>query len=138
MVDGRVFEDSNCEESQVFETNQLLNTLGINILVGFLLVVAFEMNRKMKSIYMKRLTKDKLFKHKPPRTPEEPPETFLGWISTLNAVTEDDILRMVGLDGYMLIRYINICFRISLFITFWGMVVLVPIYVNSGGNSCAW
>lgn len=138
MVDGRVFENSECDESQVFETNQLLNTLGINILVGFLLVVAFEVNRKMKSIYMKRLTKDKLYKHKPPRTPEEPPETFLGWIGTLNAVTEDDILRMVGLDGYMLIRYINICFRISLFITFWGLVVLVPVYANSGGNSCAW
>ena len=38
----------------------------------------------------------------------------------------------------MLIRYINICFKISLFLTIWGMVVLVPIYSNAQNKHFSW
>ena len=41
-------------------------------------------------------------------------------------------------DGYMLIRYINICFKISLFLTIWGIVVLVPIYSNAQNKHFSW
>jgi hypothetical protein len=44
---------------------------------------------------------------------------------------------MVGMDGYMLIRYLNACFRIACFSMFLGLGVLVPIYLTAGGYSAA-
>jgi len=38
---------------------------------------------------------------------------------------------MIGLDGYMLIRYINICFKTTVFFTIWGLVLLLPVYVRA-------
>lgn len=35
---------------------------------------------------------------------------------------------MVGLDAYMYLRYIKICLKLSVFLTLWGLVVLVPTY----------
>ena len=45
---------------------------------------------------------------------------------------------MVGLDAYMLMRYINICCKTSLFLMFWGLVVLVPVYSNGSQGCVAW
>ena len=43
-------------------------------------------------------------------------------------MTEEDLLHMVGLDAYMMIRYIHICFKITAFISFWGVFVLAPVF----------
>lgn len=43
-------------------------------------------------------------------------------------MSDEHLLEMVGLDGYMCIRYITICFRTGCFLSFWGLVVLVPIF----------
>jgi len=129
-------EDGRCDPLEIKETKQLLNTLFINIGVWIVLVGVFEFNRHMKSIYLKRRMKDKFVRAG--RVPPEPGTGFLGWISTLNTISEDDMLQMVGLDGYMLMRYINICFHITLFISVWGACVLAPFYANSGGGHCAW
>ena len=53
-------------------------------------------------------------------------------------VGEEDLLRMVGLDGYMLIRYINVCFRMSVFYSLWGVIVLVPVYSSAPGKHVSW
>ena len=128
---------TDCDSSNgPSETLQLANTLFINAVVFVALVLFFEVNRHMRSIYQKRLTKEKLVQSG--RTPPAPPRYLFGWLMTLARISEDDLLHMVGLDGYMLLRYINICFRISLFLTFWGVVVLVPVYGNSAGKNCGW
>jgi hypothetical protein len=41
---------------------------------------------------------------------------------------------MVGLDGYMLIRFLGICFRVSLFLSFFGLLILVPCYAYAPGG----
>jgi hypothetical protein len=46
-------------------------------------------------------------------------------------VSELELLQMIGLDGYMMIRYLNICMRLSLFLSFFGLVVLVPVYATA-------
>ena len=53
-------------------------------------------------------------------------------------VDEEDFLHMVGLDGYMLLRYINVCFRMSVFFTIWGLIALVPVYGRAKGRHVAW
>lgn len=41
---------------------------------------------------------------------------------------------MIGLDGYMLIRYINICFKTTVFFTIWGLFLLLPVYVRANSE----
>jgi len=128
--------DPNSLNAGTSETQQLLNTLLINAVVFVVLMLCFEASRNLKSIYLKRLTKERLVNSG--RVPPVPPRHMFGWVGTLAAISEDDLLHMVGLDGYMLMRYINICFRISAFLTLWGLVVLVPVYGNSSGGNCGW
>ena len=127
---------AKCDLTEVLETRQLLNTLCINIGVWVVLLGVFEVNRHMKSIYLKRSMKETFIRAG--RVPPPPSTGILGWLSSLRSVSEDDILTMVGLDAYMLMRYINICFRITLFISLWGVLVLAPYYASSGGGHCSW
>lgn len=129
--------DPNSVNAGTSETQQLINTLYINIVVFVILLLFFEINRHMKSVYLFRMTKEKLVNGgRVP--PVQPPSYLFGWIVALGRITEDEILQMVGLDGYMLMRYINICFRICAFLTFWGLAVLVPVYGSSSGKNCGW
>jgi len=41
---------------------------------------------------------------------------------------------MIGLDGYMLIRYINICFKTTVFFTIWGLLLLLPVYAHANNE----
>ena len=136
MVMNSMPDTRECDEAQVIETNQLLNNLFLNMFMAVVLLLVFEGSRNMKSIYMKRLTKDKFVKGG--RVPAQPSSTLFGWLRALNEISEEDVLHMVGLDGYMMLRYIHICGRICAFISFWGLLVLVPYYGNSGGKECAW
>lgn len=111
------------------DTNTLLNTLSVNSIFFAIFVVVFEFNRHIKPIYLKRLNKKFI---KSGRVPPAPAKYPLGWIVAISAIEDDEILRMVGLDGYMLLRYILLCFRFSMFVTFWGLVVLTPIYKQAG------
>lgn len=92
----------------------------------------FEGNRFYKQIYLKR---SQLRFQEKDRVPPIPPEYIFGWAVSIYSITELDILRMVGLDGYMLLRYHTICFKLALFMSFWGFLILVPIYSYSGGES---
>lgn len=112
--------------------DQLLYTLWINVVVFASLMACFELNRHVKSIYLQRTQHPKYTKTE--RVPPIPPSYPFAWIVASLAVTEDQILEMVGLDGYMLIRYIHVCWRICAFITFFGLIVLVPIYATAGQN----
>ena len=38
------------------------------------------------------------------------------------------VAKLVGLDAYMLLRYIRLCLRITAMSTFWGLAVLLPLY----------
>ena len=100
MVLNSLPDAKECDETQIIETNQLLNNLFLNILMAIVLMLIFEGSRHIKSIYMKRVTKDKFVKGG--RVPEVPPSHIFGWLKTIET-TEEDILHMVGFDGYMLL-----------------------------------
>ena len=44
---------------------------------------------------------------------------------------------MVGLDAYMYLRYIKICLKLSIFLTFWGLLVLVPVYKSNHASAAS-
>ena len=89
-------------------TNGMLTTLLISML-GFVVIQAtFEYNRNYKQIYLKRL--QKRFIHVG-RVPPEPPKHVFGWLREIMKLSELDILRQVGLDGYMFLRFQTICYK---------------------------
>ena len=45
---------------------------------------------------------------------------------------------MVGLDGYMLLRYHTLCIKLCLFLTFWGLLVLLPVYSTVPSEIGGW
>lgn len=116
---------------QYFILLGLLTTLYINISLFIFILILFEFNKKYKQIYLKRFQQRFIDSG---RVPEEPPDSILGWLVCLWNVTELDVLRMVGLDAYMLLRYHVVCYKLAIFYTFWGLLVLLPIYCTVDGN----
>ncbi len=72
------------------------------------------------------------------RVPPAPSWYPFAWLVSIAAVSEDDLLRMVGMDAYMMIRYLNICCRVSMFMSFFGVIIMVPVYATAPGTFIAW
>ena len=108
-----------------------MTTLFINISLFVFILVLFEFNKKYKQIYLKRYQQRFVDTG---RVPDEPPDCIFGWLICLWNVTELDVLRMVGLDAYMLLRYHVVCYKLAIFYSFWGLLVLLPIYSTVDGN----
>ncbi len=90
------------------ETSTMLNTLYINLFIFLVLMLLFECNRHLKSVYLKRDCKRF---QKAKRVPKVPPSYFFGWIVAVMNVTDEDFLRMVGLDAYVFVRFISLCLK---------------------------
>lgn len=132
LVPRRLNNDDDDSNASQTTTAQLVNTLYINIFFFTILVGLFEILRRKKSIYLNRYVKRFIETN---RVPEKPSLIPFAWIGKILSVSEHEILDMVGLDGYMCIRFIVVCFRTSCFCTFWGLLVLVPIYGSTNVDS---
>lgn len=116
------------------KSNGLVNTVSVTLIIFSVLIIIFEIVRvQYKKIYASRTCVKKLKAHKrvPPRLSKYP---FV-WMYDVINIPEQECLRMIGLDGYMLLRYINICFRFAAFCSFWGLVCLVPLYSSATDSS---
>ncbi|RYG67263.1 hypothetical protein EON64_07835, partial [archaeon] len=122
-------------DDSVKESGQLLNTFYINMIIFWSLVGVFEMVRNWKSIYLNRLTK-KFVQSK--RVPPPPSRWPFAWVYTILLIPNEEVLRMVGLDGYMLLRFLLVCIRVASFFTFFGLIVLVPVYMHGGEGLAGW
>lgn len=125
--------DSTDDDLYSYEANNnLFHTLLMNILVFILLVTVFEFIRHLKSVYLKRYTRKFQQLHRVPPIPSTYP---LAWIISILKVSDSELLHMVGLDGYMLIRYIRLCLHASVFFSIVGLVILLPIYHSFAKSS---
>ena len=158
LATGRQLSTQDDDLNTTSQTDSLISTLYVNLIIFCILMALFEINRHFKSIYFPRLqSRFKVsrccLKHsstlsvtlifyvnyqKSKRVPMEPSWYPFAWLYEISKVSEDDLLKMIGLDAYMLMRYLNVCFRSSVFLSFFGVVVLVPVYATAGGTSIAW
>jgi hypothetical protein len=90
-----------------------------------ILILFFELNRNLPRLFLKRLRKSIEIDE---RVPGRPPQHLFGWVRHIMAVSDAEFLRMIGLDGYMLLRFISLCFKLCFFMSVLGLVVLVPVY----------
>eukprot|EP00953_Heterococcus_sp_UTEX-ZZ885_P039527 20258-Heterococcus_DN1.PRE.2 len=58
------------------------------------------------------------------------PRGFLAWVLPSWRIGDDEFLRQVGLDGYMVIRFIRLCRRLCWMATVCGCGILLPIYTT--------
>jgi hypothetical protein len=52
----------------------------------------------------------------------------LAWVKPLLTMTDDRLLFLVGLDAYVMIRYVRLCWKMCALSTFVCVAVLVPVY----------
>lgn len=116
------------------DSTQLLNTFWMNIAVFSILLLLFESVRHIKLVYMPRL-KSKALKR---RSPPQPSKFAFAWILSIFDVEEETVLKTVGLDAYMMLRFITVCFRICAFFTFFGLVILIPVYESADAGLAHW
>ncbi len=107
MVLSRILTNQDDAASRS-ETGSIMTTFYLNLVIFICLMLLFECNRHLKSVYVKRYS-EKFKKAK--RVPELPPKYPFGWIFSILKVSDDDFLRMVGLDAYVFIRFIKLCLK---------------------------
>ena len=95
------------------------------LLFGGLEWLLFEVGRRfLAEIYYPRRT------WRPAKVPAKPPKFPLSWISHIIAMPGKEVRERVGLDAYMLLRFTRLGTRICLFTSFFGLVVLIPVYAS--------
>jgi len=62
----------------------------------------------------------------------------LGWVTGVARASWSTVRKSGGLDSYMFLRYIRLCFRISITSALWGMIILWPVYSSGGGGAKGW
>ena len=108
------------------DQQQIVTTLQYNVLIFVVLILFFEFNRSLKSVYLKRYTKRFIENN---RVPDLPSNNFFSWLYiVIFTITEEELYNMIGLDAYILIRYLNILIKISLFVSLNGLLLLAPLY----------
>jgi len=63
---------------------------------------------------------------------------MIGWLVKTLQIPETEVLRMVGFDAYVLLRYHVVCFKFAVFISFWGFIILLPVYTTAIYEDEAW
>ena len=76
------------------ETNQMLNTFYINIIIFCVLSLTFECSRSIKSLYLNRLLVKKYVEAN--RVPKQPSICPYSWIFALFQISDQEVCRMVG------------------------------------------
>lgn len=102
-------------------TKGMIYTLIINMFMFSMLLGFFEVNRFYRQIFLKRLQKRFIDIG---RVPPIPPRHVFGWLVAIFRVPELEVLHMVGLDGYMLLRYHTVCLKFSLFVAATGKIAV--------------
>ena len=116
-------------------TRGMVITLGINLAAFVCIFAFFEVNRYYKQIFLKRLQRRFIAAG---RVPKAPPPLILGWLVRIMQVTELEVLHMVGLDGYIYLRFHAICLKFCVFASLTGILILLPTYSTLDTASINW
>lgn len=127
--------NSTSNDDGVSQKSSLTYTLSLNVIIFAGLILFFELNRSLPRLFLKRLRRSFEVED---RVPGRPPRHLFGWVRHVMAVSSGEFLRMIGLDGYMLLRFVLVCFKFCSFGSFFGLLVLVPIYGHGNQGLGGW
>jgi hypothetical protein len=109
-------------------TASVFATMSINGGIGIVVWLLFELFRGTIEVYAPRA---RSMRH---RTPEAPKQGFLAWFPAVRDITDEDLLKSVGVDGYVFFRFLRACWYIFAICGSVGLVVLLPVYSTAPGN----
>ena len=123
-----IVETSSGDDGYVYATawEDIRFTILIYGLSGIILYTIFETFRGRKSVYARRTKKDGL-RHRAPPAPGRGP---FQWLPPVLMTQDEEFRRMVGLDGFVCMRYIRWCLKMCFFCTFWCTTTLMPFYAD--------
>ena len=117
------------------ESVQLIHTLLANFVIFGFLMLIFEFVRRKRSIYINRYVARFINTN---RVPDKPSKVPLAWVLQILRISDEASLSMIGLDAYMFLRFISVCFRTAGFCSVWGLIILVPVYRYQGLDKVGW
>ncbi len=111
-------------------------SFGFNSILFVFLMLCYELvSRMMPSLYACRklhVSDD--------RKVIDIPTTCLpfSWVPTVFRTSWTTVRNCGGLDSYFFLRFIRLCFRITLVSGLWGMFVLWPVFATGQGGATGW
>jgi hypothetical protein len=136
------------------QTASVLATISINIAVGGAFLLLFELLRSNTDIFAPKKYWAEVDK-KESATPEVgnsrpnstaflaserfafPARGLLAWIPQVLSVEVEVILSSMGLDAYVMLRFLRLCFKVGCATSLLGLGVLVPTYYTAPTNTKA-
>ena len=111
MVYRLLQEMEDDDQNSVDDLASLKSVCYVNILVFCFVGVIFEISRPhLPRLYTPRRTKQLVVAN---RIPGQPTMLPLGWLWQVINVTDEEFLRMSGLDAYMFMRFIKLCINFA-------------------------
>ncbi len=62
------------------------------------------------------------------------PKTLFGWVSIVYNMEDEEYFRLVGLDAYVLYRFMRLCCLLNVEFVVFGMFILTPVYYHGNGG----
>lgn len=123
------YYDPYSQATKDVNTSAFLTALVFNVVLFLLLMASYELfKRCFPSVYER---KGGMLTPINTRVP-------FGWIPGVLSASWSTVRNSGGLDSYMFLRYVRLCFRITFTSAIWGMLILWPIYASSDGGADGW
>lgn len=128
---GATTEEGGADQT----TSGFLTALGLGVGVGIILVLLFSFLRtRIPDVYQLRALLNTWKSHdnyngaRVGVVEPMPDDSFFGWVKSIFTVSEDQVVRKIGLDAAMFFRFIRTAFYISGLLAIFGIFILMPVY----------
>jgi hypothetical protein len=109
------------------QTSSVFATIFINLAFGAAFLFAFEFFRKNYAVFSpKPLWNDN--KHVPSIEPEK---GLFAWIFQVISIYDEDVIAISGMDAYVMVRFVRMCFIASSYCSVLAAICLLPIYFTA-------
>jgi hypothetical protein len=106
-----------------------VTTVTLYGMLGLGCFVFFEIMRSKQNVFASRANS------MPHRMPALLPNKAVRWIKSLWDLQDPEVLNIVGMDGFVFLRFLGFCLRICFASMVMGLGVLMPVYYTSSGGS---
>lgn len=108
-------------------TNKFVSALVLNAIIGIVCLILFcLLRRKHKKIYAPR----QLLVETP--APGKRDQSFFSWLLPAFCVKDREVFQYAGIDAVVHMRFLKLCFKISLVLMPYGIIVLIPVNYFGG------
>ncbi|OMJ25559.1 hypothetical protein AYI69_g4239 [Smittium culicis] len=131
-----IFTDKAQLAKQTLDIISLLYQAGVFLLIGIAIFGLFNMLRPNNSAVYARKFKE--VSSRDPSLSSAPPKlskNIFTWIKQFYFISKEKQLQVIGLDGYLFLRFIRLCTIQLSIMSFFGIAVILPINYFNGNNT---